>query len=308
MSSRPPPLQDAPPSYAFVTRVYRRNLRPIVIFTAFLGGLFGLVSGIGWFRNFSVDRNENVPKVANISIALGVLYMVVFVIELFGIYSAATQRLKPVRIYCFLVALATLIVVAASLTRVVSHFVLKNDLLKECNSLTANDEIVYFGFWGPVSTRNITSQEAAQWCRNAWDHDSWAEILALIILGILGALFTAVAFAYYRQLLDPSSFANASRAPSHQVRFGSGYPNHYNPPFYGYNGPQQYAPPPGPPPGHDETFMPPYDSKPPVYHGHARGYSADSKNPFSDFQGSGSRRERDVTSRPYPGGSESFYR
>ncbi|KAF5373449.1 hypothetical protein D9615_009503 [Tricholomella constricta] len=46
MDTRPPPPQGAPPSYAFVTRVYRRNLRPIVITTAFLGALWSLFSGV----------------------------------------------------------------------------------------------------------------------------------------------------------------------------------------------------------------------------------------------------------------------
>ncbi|KAG6871662.1 hypothetical protein C0995_001671 [Termitomyces sp. Mi166 len=304
MSTRPPPPQG---KFSYIRS-------STALFTAKVIFWSGL-SNIGWFRNYGFDRTQNVPQVANISIALGALYMAVFVIGLFGIYSAATQRLKPVRIYCFLAAFATLIVIAASLTRVVSHFALKNDLLRECNTLTSNDEIVYYGFWGPISVHHITPEEAIVWCREAWDHDSWAEILALIILGIIGSLFTAVTFAYYRQLLDPTSLANASRAPSHQVRFGGGYPEHYNPPYnaplYGYNTHPQYAPPAGPPPGHDETFVPPYEGKLPGYLGHdAKGYStdADAKNPFSDFDGSGSRQERDVTSRPYPGGSETFYR
>ncbi|KAG6885544.1 hypothetical protein C0993_000329 [Termitomyces sp. T159_Od127] len=179
-------------------------------------------------------------------------------------------------------------------------FVIGTDALRECQQVTSNEELVYFGFWGPIFTHDITPSEAAAWCQRAWDHDTWAEILALIILGILGGLFTMVTFAYYRQLLNPSSFANSGRAPSHQVRFGSGYPDHYNPPFYPYDGRTQYAPPPGPPPGHE-----PYDGKPPGYAGYGYGYNTDvdSKNPFSDSN----RQERDVTSRPYPGGSETFH-
>ncbi|KAG6918295.1 hypothetical protein DXG01_015387 [Tephrocybe rancida] len=154
-------------------------------------------------------------------------------------------------------------------------------------------------------------------CRRSWDRSSWTEIVGLLIVGVLGFLFTAIAFAYYRQLLDPTSAANASRAPSHQARMSGVFPSHYNPPYdasvpnlsYQYNARPQYAPPAGPPPGHgqDETFVPPYDGKPPGYMGgDSKGYDDDSKDPFADFDGPNTREERDVTSRPYPGGAESF--
>ncbi|KAG6840160.1 hypothetical protein C0991_008507 [Blastosporella zonata] len=228
---------------------------------------------------------------------------------LYGMYSAVTQRVGLVRIYTLLAAFATLIVIAAGLLRVVTHFVFKNDLLTECTSLTSNQEIVYYGFWGPIRADILDPEEAAAWCRSSWNHDSWAEIVAVLIVGVLGFLFTMIAFAYYRQLLDPTSAANASREPSHQERRAGGFPTHYNPPYNAsvpnlpYHA--QYAPPAGPPPGHeqDETFVPPYDGKPPGYTGgDVKGYDADDKDPFADFE----RGERDVTSRPYPGGPESF--
>ncbi|KAG6856187.1 hypothetical protein H0H87_006782 [Tephrocybe sp. NHM501043] len=334
MNSRPPPPQGkfsssvlgkslygavcltldlgAPPSYAFVTRIYRSNLRPVVIFTAFLAGLFTLLS-----VSHSSESTENVPKITNVSIALGAMYMTIF---LYGMYSAATQRVGLVRIYTLLAAFATLLVIAAGLTRVVTHFVFKDDLLKECTTLTTNQEIVFYGFWGPVRADILDANEAADWCRRSWDRSSWSEIVALLIVGVLGFLFTMLAFAYYRQLLDPSSAANATRAPSHLARMEGGFPTHYNPPYdtsvpnlpYAYSTHPQYAPPAGPPPGahgQDETFVPPYDrdGKPPGYTGgDVKGYDADGKDPFSDFDGPSLREERDVTSRPHPGGPESF--
>lgn len=185
-------------------------------------------------------------------------------------------------------------------------------------------------------------------CRRSWDHDSWSEIVAMLILtgmhscplryslfhspaSVLGLLFSVIAFSYYRQLLDPTSPANTSRAPSNQARMGA-FPSHYNPPYnasvpnlpYGYNaGPytgqpysgapyqhQQYAPPAGPPPDHDDPFAPPYDGKPPGYIGRdGKGFEndgKDNKDPFADFDGPSAREERDVTSRPGPGGNETF--
>ncbi|KAG6811444.1 hypothetical protein H0H92_007361 [Tricholoma furcatifolium] len=169
----------------------------------------------------------------------------------------------------------------------------KDTLLNECTSLTTNQEVVYYNFWGAVSAGNLTPTEAANF---------------------LAFFFTVLAFAYYRQLLDPTSVANSSRAPSNQARLNGGFPTHYNPPYdasvpnlpYTYSAHPTYGPPAGPPPGHeehDETFVPPYDGKPPGYTGgDTKGYDVDGKDPFSDFE------ERDVTSRPYPGGSESFHR
>jgi hypothetical protein len=123
---------------------------------------------------------------------------------------------------------------------------------------------------------------------------------------------------------------------------GPGYPSHYNPPYdggvppLGYNqynnqyGQQpygqppygqapygQYAPPPGPPPQATAANDEGADGKPPGYAGGdgKPAYGLDDKeNPFADFdepvRPHGSRspdaEERDVTSRPAPGGREGF--
>jgi len=228
-------------------------------------------------------------------------------------YSATTERVGLVRIYTLLASLATLIVVGTGLTRIVTHFVWKNDILSECTALASNNRVVDYGFWGSFKADSLSPADAAAWCLRYWDRGSWVDIITFLILTFLGVLFTSLAFAYYRQLLDPTSAANASRAPSNQLRTGD-FPTHYNPPYnaavpnlsYSY-GAGPYAPPSGPPPGHDDAFVPPYDSKPPGYSGgDMKGFDADdkdSKNPFSDFDGP---TERDVTSRPYPGGPESF--
>jgi len=319
MNARPPPPQGAPPPYAFVSRVYRRNLRPVVIMVAFLGGLWSLFSGIGYFRSYGVDRSQNVPRIANLSVALGALYMAVFLIEAFGIVAAYMQRVSLVRTYALLSAFTALIVTGTDLARVVTHFTWKNDIINECTTLSTDGTIVWFGFWGPVSERVLTPQEANAWCRDSWDHDSWALIVAFLILSLLSIFFSAVAFSYWRQLLDPASPANSARAPPSQVRM-DGFPTHYNPPYSNnYAGDQSFAPnlpyqPYAAERGYgfserDDPFAPPYnaDSKPPGYTG--AGTDGDFKgeyksgDPFSDSDGSNSRDDRDATSRPGPGGA-----
>lgn len=119
-----------------------------------------------------------------------------------------------------------------------------------------------------------------------------------------------IAFSYYRQLLDPTSPANALRAPSNQVRMGA-FPAHYTPPYNPHG-----APPPGP--GYPypvsgqyahEDYVPPYgdDGKPPGYGAGAGGPAYAEKgardDPFADNDGPSTRAEaRDGSSRPADGG------
>ena len=135
----------------------------------------------------------------------------------------------------------------------------------------------------------------------------------------MAVFFSVIAFSYWRQLLDPTSPANASRAPSAQVRAG-GFPSHYTPAYNnnyaGYNSSVPNLPyqPYGANQGYefrerDDPFAPPYeaDGKPPGYvgDGTAGDYKGESKHddPFADGGPSlNLREERDVTSRAGPGG------
>lgn len=149
-----------------------------------------------------------------------------------------------------------------------------------------------------------------------------ANLAQLTLYLVLAIVFSAVAFGYLHQLVDPTSPINSSRAPSSQVR-SSEYPSRYNPAYStAYNGPYggqayssyygaqntaadagRYGPPPGSPPDErDDPFVPPEDGKPPRYSGDATGYDLDEKeDPFNL-----SVPERDVTGRPTPGGRERF--
>ncbi|TFK52847.1 hypothetical protein OE88DRAFT_1306202 [Heliocybe sulcata] len=321
-ASRAPPPQGNPPPYTFVNRFYRSSLRPVVIVVGLLSGIWTLVQAISLFREVSTDKSQGFPKLGVFAIALGALYMTVAAIEFFGVGAAALQKAALVRIYSFLSIASALIIVAGGFLLVIVHFVNKNEIINECIQLSKGDEVtVRYGIWGPVSKTQLTEAEAEDFCHSAYSHDSWGDIIALIIELVLAALFCSIAFAYYRQLMDPTSAANTSRAPSNQFR-GGNYPQHYNPPYNAsvpdlpYNQPYgQYAPPPGPPPN-----APPYDHNAPPGYGVGDskvelGPEKDVKDdPFGDFDGPslGERRtgspgeERDVTSRPRPGERETF--
>jgi len=320
MDTRRPPALGPPPSYAFVRRVYRASLRPVVASTTAIGAIWALASAIGYFRNYSVDRTQNVPKLVLYSIALGAIYMGVFAIELYGFLSSLANRSSLVKIYAYLSILSALAVAAAGLLDIIVHFMLKQQIIGICSELTNGDELVYYGFFGPVYHTVITPSEALQYCTDSWNHDSWSVVVAFLFTTFLAIVFSAIAFGYLHQLVDPTSPINSSRAPSNQVRSDE-YPPHYNPAYSTtYNGPYggqayygapntttgtgRYPPPPGSPPDErDDPFVPPEDGKPPRYSGGPLGYdvSDDKEDPFNL-----SVPERDVTSRPTPGGRERF--
>ncbi|KAJ3971571.1 hypothetical protein EV361DRAFT_962489 [Lentinula raphanica] len=311
----------AQPSY--VSRLSAgRSLRSIVMLFAFLSALYSLFSYIGNFRSISIDRGQNESKLATFSLVLGILYITVFAFEAFGIAATITQRHQLVHIYAMLSFATVLIATGGGLLDVIVHFTMKNDIINECTNLVTGDDVVFypFGFFGPVSHSVIDSADAKSWCESEWDHDSWADIVELLILIFLSVMFSMFSYAYYRQLLDPTSAANVVRTPNRAPP--SGFPSHYNPAYnasvpslgyqYGPYGQQpygQFAPPPGPPPAMDD------DGKLPGYTGGpGYGYGVDDKakeNPFADFdepvhKASGSQEEHDVTSRPAPGGRDTF--
>jgi len=292
--SRPPPPQGAPPpSYTFVNKMYSRSLRPVVISSTFLAGLWALLWGISSFRDISIDKNH-ATRLEVFDIVLGSLYMATFTIELFGLVSAYLQRLVMIRLYAFLVLGAALIVTAADLIRVIVHFAFKDELINECTALATGDTIeTRFGIWGPTSTTTLSPQDAAQFCNSAWSNDSASEVIWFLVAGVLSFLFAALAFAYYRQMLDPASPANTQRKPR-----GGGGPEHYSPPYmpelpYQGGGAGAYAPPLGPPPAaQSSVYVPAYDSaKLPDYaervsdgKGDRKGEEDVKDDPFADFE------------------------
>lgn len=282
-----------------VRAVYGRNLRSMVIATCSLSALWTLLWAIASFRDVNLDKDNNYPKLANYSLVLGITYIVTCAIEIFGVVAAVSQKLPLVQAYATGSVISSIVVVAASLFGIVIHFVDKNDIINECTKLATGASITFrFGFFGSSSQSTLTPSEAASFCHNGWDHASWSDIISLIVELLLGVLFSLIAIAYYRQLVDPTSAANAFRAPSNQMR-GDMYPEHYNPPYdaavpnLGYGtGPMAYGPPPGPPPRPIADYDAADLSMPPGYEGGEYGSkfggtNKDSENPFTDFEGHG---------------------
>jgi len=278
-----------------ISAVYSRNLRPTVIAIGSLSALWTLLWAISSFQDVNLDKDNNFPKLATYSIVLGAMYMLTCVIEVFGIFAAVTQRLPLVKAYAMASVFSGIVVTAAGLMAVVIHFVDKNDIINECVKVSTGSTLDFrFGLFGSSSQETLTPSEANSFCQDGWNHASWSNIISLLLEIFLGFLFSVIAIAYYRQLADPTSAANAFRAPSNQMRSNL-YPDHYNPPYnasvpnLGYgSGPNAYAPPPGPPPQFAAGYSAEDISKPPGYDkGDYKDMERNSKeNPFVDFDGS----------------------
>ncbi|KAI0943664.1 hypothetical protein AcW1_002769 [Taiwanofungus camphoratus] len=286
MSSRPPPKRGS----SMVARVYRSSLRPVVVVVGLISAVWSLIWAIGNFKTISVDKDHGFPKLGTFAIVLGIIYIVTCAIEAFGVTAASLQNLGMIKFYALLSVVSSFAVVGAALMRVIIHFVLKNDLITECEQVVQGDVVVYeYGIWGPTFEDRLNATQAASYCKDAWKHDSFVEIISLIIELLISVFFSAIAFAYYNQMLDPTSAANVSRAPVTQPR-DDAYPSHYNPPYLAYDAPE-YAPPDGPPPS---LYEPVKDldyssSKPPTYSEDDLGTYGqekdDKSDPFADFDG-----------------------
>ncbi|KAL4248613.1 hypothetical protein ABKN59_004368 [Abortiporus biennis] len=309
-ATRPPPRPlDQPPAYGVVARVYRASLRPVVVTFGIITAIWTLIWAIDLFQDINIDKDHGTPKLAKFSIVLGIMYLVVCVIQIFGIAAAASQRLRMAQVYTWLAVFGAVTVVAAGFMRVVTHFTLKSDLIKECENVVTDTGITFrFGIWGPTVHDTLNATEAESFCNNGWSHDSANEIISLIFEIILGGFIIAIAFSYYRQLLDPLLGRVKTPAPINQTfadaAYNNGYPSHYNPPYLAYEpGSGPYAPPPGPPPdaGYGVGMgMGGNDSKPPGYEiggfdmgtdgkRDVKNAHGDDDDPFADFEGQGGK-------------------
>jgi len=279
--NRPPPPSGAPPpGYTYIRRVYKSSLRPVVIASGSIAALWALLWGIGAFQDISVDK-DHAPRLQTFDIVLGSLYIGTCVLELFGVIAAFLRSLPLVRTYSFLSVGIALIVSAAEILLIVIHFAFKSTLINECTALATNQTITTrLGLWFPPVHTTLDADEASQLCNNAWSHDSFSGIAWFIVSAILSLLFAAVAFGYYRELLDPM----ATRAPRQPgVNTNDNYPLQN----YGQSGIPEvpysrgYQPPQGPPPDLDEDA--PYGGAKVPSYTETDAYSHSKDDPFADF-------------------------
>jgi len=252
--------------------VYRSDLRPAVLFGAFLALLWSLIAGIASFRNVPFFNSNNEKNLGILYIVLGCIGMAIVVIEAFGIFAVASRRLAAVRTYAYLSILATLLIAADYIIQTVIHYSFKNDIINLCTNVNEGDRVFFTGFFGPIDGGVVTPLEARAWCSREYDRDSFSNIVALLVVTAVAALFAAFVFAHLRQLRDPTSAANFSRVrvpvPVNMNNFNYGNQPYSNQPYDQYN--PTYTEPFNPP-KKDGSLAPPYEFTPqftpPAYEG-----------------------------------------
>ncbi|KAI0299377.1 hypothetical protein B0F90DRAFT_613806 [Multifurca ochricompacta] len=221
---------------------------------AAVGAIWSLTYTISLFQELSIDRSQHQKRLATFAIVLGSLYAGTTAIFLFGIVAAATKRLALIRIFSFLSAAATVIVIGTGFLRTIVHFMLKDGLIGECTALAQGHDAVFrWGIWTTNPKDKLTPDEAARFCKKAWNQDSFSEIFWLIGEIILMSLFTVIVFSYAQQETTLVTGGARTRLPTTYTPayaagpgYAAGIESTVTLPEVPYN--QTYAPPPGPHP------------------------------------------------------------
>jgi len=216
--TRPPPPSGQPPPYMF-TRYFRTNLRPVIIGVGFAAMVYSLIWGGSALSTIHPDQHQNLSQLVPFDIALGVAYMTVALIEIFGIFGAFRQSLPIIRIYAFLSLVAAVLVFGAEILRLVVHFKFKNDMITQCITAAESPDGVgdETGLFGNHHASDLDPLSATDFCNDAWSHNTFSDIAWLLISLICSLVFASLAYSYYRQLLDPTSGVARARPRGNNV-------------------------------------------------------------------------------------------
>jgi hypothetical protein len=220
----------------FAAKVYQANWRYLVIGVAAINALRFLISALTAFHDVHITdiKTRHAPKLTQISLALGALYLVTAVLQFYGAISAALQRLTLIRVYVHLAFLSALLITVAGFITGVEYFLLAEDIISQCVELSVSGSWVSKSiFRGKLRHGQVPSPKVAQeQCLNAWSSGSISQVIAIFIFFLIPSIaFFLLAYTYYRQSTDPAHSANLlfKDARSDAIRLEA-YPNvHYSP-------------------------------------------------------------------------------
>lgn len=197
------------------TQLYQANWRNIVIAVAAINALRFFFSASNALDDVTLDNLHRVPKLARVSSALGAIYIITAVIQAFGVVSALMQRLFLIRIYTHLSFLSALLITTAGFVSAVSYFLLADDLIHECITLSIiGSHRTKSLFRGKLWKSALPSIKTAQdHCLHAYTNTSPTLPMTLLLFSFLpSVLFFLLAYTYYKQTTDPSHPANLCRS------------------------------------------------------------------------------------------------
>jgi len=195
----------------FWDEVYQANWRNVVIAVAGINAIRFLIHATNSFTDGEADKIFHAPKLAHASCAIGVLYLITVVIQVFGVFSALSERLALIRIYAHLSFLSALLIVVAGFVGGITFFAYSDDLIHECVSLSVI---------GSLQTKPLFKGKAFKWsnptpsianthCISAWGRSGVSQVLSIFLFSVFPAIiFFILAFVYYRQVTDPAHAAS----------------------------------------------------------------------------------------------------
>jgi hypothetical protein len=207
-----------PKSKSFVSQLYKASWKNPVIAVAGLNALRFAFACHNAFSDAIVDDAEVAENLTKVSIALGVMYLTAFLIEIYGIIGVSMQRLGLIRAYLYLTFLCSVLATAAGVLKGVSYFSFAEEILLECISLavegrTTEKSLFRSRPW-PSAPYGMRHSDARKQCVYAWVHQSWAQVIAVFLFSFIPAVvYYMMVYAYYRQTTTPDHSANLQHNP-----------------------------------------------------------------------------------------------
>jgi hypothetical protein len=218
---RPPPLQlkldnrfpyplktpKLSKTSSFVSQLYKANWKNPIIAVAGLNALRFAFATYNALQDAAIDDMEEAENLTMVSIALGAMYMISSVIEIYGVVSVSMQRLSMIRVYLYLTLLVCLLIIGAGVLNGVAYFTFAEEIVWECVALAtdglASHKSLFRGRPWPSSVFPLRSREARRQCIYAWVHQSWNQVASVFLFSVIPAvIYYVLVYAYYRQTIS----------------------------------------------------------------------------------------------------------
>ncbi|KIL66645.1 hypothetical protein M378DRAFT_23296 [Amanita muscaria Koide BX008] len=190
---------------SFLQQLYKVNWRKVVIAVALLNAIRFFLSYSTAFQDAIVDHVDHHYGLAQMSLIICLLYLIVAVVETFGVVCIFTRRLALVRIYTYLAFASAFFVAVAGVISAVIFFGFSNEIIGECASLATKGKLhLRSTFQGqPWPIKQLGAKKAYKLCVAAWAHESSFQAISLFAFTIIPtAICLSLIYTYYRQVTD----------------------------------------------------------------------------------------------------------
>jgi len=192
---------------SFFQHLYRASWRKVVIAAAAFNTIRFFLSSSNAFQDAVVDYVDHHDGLAQMSLIICLLYILVASIETFGIVCTWTARLTLVRAYTYLAFASALSATAAGIMRAVIFFGFSHEIIDECTSLATQGRLhLRSTFQGhPWPIKRLGGKKAYKLCVAAWTHESSFQAVSVFACTLLPTVICLFfVYTYYRQTTDPN--------------------------------------------------------------------------------------------------------